>query len=94
MVLSSHYNAMDTAYFLVFHIFPCLFKISSAFKSRKILILSRVFTLNSVTFTVALMNTSEKQFNGGKVHFKSSFQKFWSKTARFMVEGNAEYYGC
>jgi hypothetical protein len=38
-----------------------------------------------VTFTVALMNTSEKQFNGGKFRFRSSFQKFQSKTVGFMA---------
>lgn len=68
-----HYNAVDAAYFPLFYIFPSLFKISSAFKSIKALILSRVLTLNFflVTFTMALMNISEKQYNGRKVCFRS-----------------------
>lgn len=40
-----HYNAVDAADFPLFYIFPSLFKISSAFKSIKALILSRVLTL-------------------------------------------------
>lgn len=68
-----HYNAVDAAYFLLFYIFPSLFKINSAFKSIKALILSRVLTLIFflVTFTMALMNISEKQYNGRKVHLRS-----------------------
>lgn len=69
-----HYNAVDAADFLLFYIFPSLFKISSAFKSTKALILSRVLTLSIfflVTFTMALMNISEKQYNERKVRLRS-----------------------